>query len=106
MKTLGLSINKRLENLCWKALEESPKTKPQVNEYVVNKILKNNWTDLVFGLNNLGFRLEALKKKGVSNTANCKDANEGLYAKGTWFIVKNYRSQIVAQINKLQRDIL
>jgi hypothetical protein len=27
-----------------------------------------------------------LKKIGVKNTAKCKDANEGLYAKGTWYI--------------------
>ena len=65
---------------------ESPKTKKEINDYVVSSILSNGWTDLIYGLNNLGFRLEALKKRGVSNTANAKDANEGLYSKGTWFI--------------------
>jgi len=81
-----MSINKRLENLCYDALIDGPKEKAEINEYVVDKILKNGWTDLLYGLNNLGFRLEKLKKCGVRNTAKCKDANEGLYAKGTWYI--------------------
>ena len=82
-----MSVNKRLENLCYAALEDGPKLKWEINEYVVSTILKNDDKDLIYGLNNLGFRLEALKKMGVSNTAKCKDANEGLYAKGTWYIV-------------------
>jgi hypothetical protein len=41
---------------------------------------------LIDGLANFGFRLEQLKKIGVTNTAKCKDPNEGLYATGTWYI--------------------
>ena len=85
-----MSVNKELESLCYNALKESPKLKKEVNEFVVDKILYDTTTnssrDLILGLNNLGFRLEALKKIGVTNTANCSDANEGLYSTGTWFI--------------------
>jgi hypothetical protein len=52
----------------------------------VDEILKNGWADLIYGLNNLGFRLEKLKERGVKNTAKCKDANEGLLSKGTWYL--------------------
>ena len=83
-----MSVNKEIENLCWIALKDGPKLHREVNEFVVNHILSNNLTHLIYGLNGLGFRLHGLKSKGkVSNTANCKDANEGLYASGTWFII-------------------
>ncbi len=81
-----MSVNERLEELCYDALVDGPKTKAEINKYVVDIVLKNGWTDLIYGLNNLGFRIEKLKKIGVKNTAKCKDANEGLLSKGTWYI--------------------
>ena len=81
-----MSINKELKNICYAALVEGPKLKKEVNSFVVDYILSNNFTHLIYGLNNLGFCLEDLKKNGVKNTAKCKDSNEGLYAKGTWYI--------------------
>tara|TARA_Y100000748_G_C15434956_1_gene464780 strand:- start:817 stop:1065 length:249 start_codon:yes stop_codon:yes gene_type:complete len=81
-----MSVNERLEKLCYDALVDGPKTKIEINKYVVDIVLKNGWTDLIYGLNNLGFRIEKLKKIGVKNTAKCKDANEGLLSKGTWYI--------------------
>jgi hypothetical protein len=81
-----MNINKYLEDLCYAALVDGPKKKVEINEYVVNEILKTGWTDLIYGLNNLGFRLEKLKERGVKNTAKCKDANEGLLSKGTWYL--------------------
>jgi len=83
-----MNFNKELENLCYAALEKGPKKKYEINEFVVNSILHNDLSvGLIYSLNNLGFRLESLKKKGlVTNTANCKDANEGLHSRGTWFI--------------------
>jgi len=83
-----MNFNKELEYLCYAALEKGPKKKYEINEFVVNSILHNDLSvGLIYSLNNLGFRLESLKKKGlVTNTANCKDANEGLHSRGTWFI--------------------
>ena len=85
-----MSVKKELESLCYNALKESPKLKKEVNKFVVDKILYdttiNSTRDLILGLSNLGFCLESLKKFGVTNTANCSDANEGLYSTGTWFI--------------------
>ena len=81
-----MSVNERLEELCYDALVDGPKTKAEINKYVVDIVLKNGWTDFIYGLNNLGFRIEKLKKIGVKNTAKCKDANEGLLSKGTWYI--------------------
>mgnify|MGYP003648619039 CR=1 FL=1 len=81
-----MSVNKKLEDLCYDALVDGPKKKLEINKYVVDKILKNGWTDLLYGLNNLGFRLEKLKEYDVKNTSKCKDANEGLLSKGTWYI--------------------
>lgn len=83
-----MSVNKQLEALCYKALEDGPKLKREVNKWVTNYIKEDldKRLYLIDGLNNLGFRLEKLKKIGVKNTAKCKDANEGLYAKGTWYI--------------------
>ena len=81
-----MSVNERLEKLCYDALVSGPKTKTEINKYVVDIVLKNGWTDLIYGLNNLGFRIEKLKKIGIKNTAKCKDANEGLRSKGTWYI--------------------
>ena len=83
-----MSINKELENLCWIALEDGPKLKKEINEFVVDYILSNNLNHLIYGLNSLGFRLHGLKSKGkISNTANCKDANEGLGKTGIWSII-------------------
>ena len=83
-----VSVNKELEKICYSALVDGPKLKKEINTFVVDYIVSNNLTHLIYGLNNLGVRLEGLKAKGkVSNTANCKDANEGLYATGTWFVI-------------------
>tara|TARA_A100000164_G_scaffold289672_1_gene262868 strand:- start:351 stop:605 length:255 start_codon:yes stop_codon:yes gene_type:complete len=84
-----MTPKKELESLCYVVLIESPKTKKQINESVVNIILKKNLTHLIYVLNNLGFCLEALKKENlIANTAKCKDANEGLTSSAaTWYIV-------------------
>ena len=84
-----MSLNREMEELCCKALKDSPKLKKEINEFVVAEILREDRIDLVYQLSNIGFRLQSLKQKGlVSNTAKCKDANEGLYAKGTWYITE------------------
>ena len=80
------SQNKIIQNMCYEALVDGPKTKQEINEFVCNKIIETKKLGLIYGLSNLGFRLEQLKKRGVTNTANCKDANEGLLSKGTWYI--------------------
>ena len=83
-----MSVDKQIKALCYKALEEGPKLKKEINKWVCDYIAEDpsERLYLMYGLNNLGFRLEQLKEIGVRNTANCKDANEGLFAKGTWYI--------------------
>jgi len=87
-----LMINAKIEELCLEALIDGDKGKAQINEFVVDKLFATYTTEdalryFCTGLSNLGFRLEALKKKGlVANTAKCKDANEGLKKKGIWYL--------------------
>lgn len=83
-----MSVNKEVEALCYEALEEGPKLKREVYKWVTDYIKEdlNERLYLIDGLDNFGFRLEQLKKIGVTNTAKCKDSNEGLYATGTWYI--------------------
>ena len=87
-----LMINAKIEELCLEALIDGDKGKAQINEFVVDKLFATYKTEdalryFCTGLSNLGFRLEALKKKGlVANTAKCKDANEGLKKKGIWYL--------------------
>tara|TARA_B100000029_G_C17584906_1_gene960837 strand:+ start:2079 stop:2345 length:267 start_codon:yes stop_codon:yes gene_type:complete len=87
-----MSTNKKLEKLCYNTLLEGGKRKKEINIEVVDTIVKGldipfEVRELLYGLNNLGFRLEKLKERGVKNTAKCKDANEGLVSPaGTWYI--------------------
>ena len=87
-----MTTNEKLEKLCYNTLLEGGKRKKEINIEVVDTIVEGldipfEVRELLYGLNNLGFRLEKLKESGVKNTAKCKDANEGLVSPpGTWYI--------------------
>lgn len=94
-----MSVTKKLMFRIYKALEV-PRKKKEWSKIVIDAMFADHGMDVskfpvelqkeLYGLPNIGFSAEAGKKKGIMmNTAKCKDANEGLHAKGTWYQTQN-----------------
>lgn len=95
-----MSVTKKLMVRIYKALEV-PRKKKEWSKIVIDDLFADYGIDVsefpvglqeeLYGIPNIGFGAEAGKKKGIMmNTAKCKDANEGLYAVGTWYRTQNY----------------